>query len=91
VHRDFAFLFEKSINYTSVKDFILTESNVILKNVELFDLFESNEMGKDKKSMAFNLEYYDFERTLTDEEVEKDFQSLISKVENNFNAILRGK
>jgi phenylalanyl-tRNA synthetase beta chain len=91
VHRDFAFLFEKSINYTLVKDFILTESNVILKNVELFDLFESNEMGKDKKSMAFNLEYYDFERTLTDEEVEKDFQSLISKVENNFNAILRGK
>ncbi|MCW9064976.1 MAG: phenylalanine--tRNA ligase subunit beta, partial [Ignavibacteriaceae bacterium] len=91
VHRDFAFLFEKSINYTSVKDFILTESSVILKSVELFDLFESNEMGKDKKSMAFNLEYYDFERTLTDEEVEKDFQSLINKVEKNFNAILRGK
>jgi len=91
VHRDFAFLFEKSINYTSVKDFILKESNFILKNVELFDLFESNEIGKDKKSMAFNLEYYDFERTLTDEEVEKDFQNLINKVENNFKAILRGK
>ncbi len=91
VYRDFAFLFNKSINYTSVKYFILKESSDILKYVDLFDLFESEEIGKDKKSMAFNLEYYDFNRTLTDEEVEKDFQNLINKVEKNFNAILRGK
>ena len=91
VYRDFAFLFNKSINYTSVKYFILKESSDILKYVDLFDLFESEEIGKDKKSMAFNLEYYDFNRTLTDEEVEKDFQILINKVEKNFNAILRGK
>ena len=91
VYRDFAFLFNKSINYTSVKDFILKESSNILRFVELFDLFESKEIGEDKKSMAFNLEYYDFNRTLTDEEVDKDFQILINKVEKNFNAILRGK
>ena len=91
VYRDFAFLFDKSINYTSVKDFILKESSGILKYAELFDLFESKEIGEDKKSMAFNLEYYDFSRTLTDEEVEKDFQILINKVQKNFNAILRGK
>ncbi len=30
-------------------------------------------------------------RTLTDEEVDKDFQILISKVTKKFNAILRGK
>ena len=41
--------------------------------------------------MAFNLEYFDFNRTLTDEEVDKDFQSLINKVTKKFNAILRGK
>ncbi len=60
VNRDFAFLFDKSINYTSVKDFILKESSDILKSVELFDLFESKEISEDKKSMAFNLEYYDY-------------------------------
>lgn len=91
VNRDFAFLFDKSINYTSVKDFILKESSEILKSVELFDLFENKEISEDKKSMAFNLEYYDYSRTLTDEEVDKDFQNLISKVSNKFNAILRGK
>ena len=91
VNRDFAFLFDKSINYTLVKDFILKESSDILKSVELFDLFENKEISEDKKSMAFNLEYYDYNRTLTDEEVDKDFQNLISKVSNKFNAILRGK
>jgi phenylalanyl-tRNA synthetase beta chain len=91
VYRDFAFLFDKSINYTSVKDFILVESSDLLKSVELFDLFESKEIGEDKKSMAFNLEYYDYDRTLTDEEVDKDFQSIINKVTKKFNAILRGK
>jgi len=91
VYRDFAFLFDKSINYTSVKEFILKESSDILKFVEVFDLFESKEIGEDKKSMAFNLEYFDFNRTLTDEEVDKDFQMLINKVTKNFNAILRGK
>ena len=41
--------------------------------------------------MAFNLEYFDLNRTLTDEEVDKDFQMLINKVTKSFNAILRGK
>ena len=35
VYRDFAFLFDKSINYTSVKEFILKESSDILKFVEI--------------------------------------------------------
>jgi phenylalanyl-tRNA synthetase beta chain len=91
VLRDFAFLFDKSVKYASVKDFIIKESSNILKSVDLFDLFESNEIGEDKKSMAFSLEYFDYDRTLTDEEVDKDFQSLIKKIKTNFNAILRGK
>ena len=91
VLRDFAFLFDKSVKYASVKDFIIEESGKILKSVELFDLFESKEIGENKKSMAFSLEYFDYSRTLTDEEVDKDFQSLINKVTKNFNAILRGK
>ncbi len=91
VLRDIAFIFDNSVKYISVKDFILKESSSILKSVELFDLFESKEIGKDKKSMAFGLEYYDFGRTLTDEEVDTDFQKLINKISANFNAILRGK
>jgi phenylalanyl-tRNA synthetase beta chain len=61
-----------------------------LRSVSLFDLFESDALGEDKKSMAFGLEFFDQKRTLTDEEVEKEFVHLISVVTKKFNAKLRG-
>ncbi len=90
VLRDFAFIFDKSVTYKQVSDFILEESTGLLKSVNLFDLFESDALGENKKSMAFTLEFFDKERTLTDEEVEKEFLHLISAVTEKFNAKLRG-
>jgi len=88
--RDFAFIFDKSLSYNSVKNFILEQSSGILKEVEIFDIFESKELGADKKSMAFSLEYFDSARTLVDEEVDADFNNLIKKITEKFNAVLRG-
>jgi phenylalanyl-tRNA synthetase beta chain len=88
--RDFAFIFDKSVSYEEVKSFIVAAGSGLLKSVELFDLFESKELGENKKSMAFGLEYYDKFRTLTEDEVDKDFQNLISSVVDKFNATLRG-
>lgn len=88
--RDFAFIFDKSVNYGDVNSYILKHSSSLLKNVKLFDLFESDILGKGNKSMAFTLEFYDESRTLTEEEVEKDFNNLISKITKHFNASLRG-
>ncbi len=88
--RDFAFIFDKSVSYESVKKYILNESSDILKSVEIFDLFESKELGERKKSMAFSLEYFDYSRTLVDEEVDSDFNNLIKKITEKFGATLRG-
>ncbi|HSD64300.1 MAG TPA: phenylalanine--tRNA ligase subunit beta [Ignavibacteriaceae bacterium] len=90
VNRDFAFIFDKSVTYKQVSDFILEKSTGLLKSITLFDLFESDTLGKNKKSMAFALEFFDKDRTLTDEEVEKEFVYLISVVTEKFNAKLRG-
>lgn len=91
VLRDFAFIFDKEIQFSEVNDFIKKNGADILKSVSLFDLFESPNLGENKKSMAFSLEYYSGEKTLTEEEVEEDFNNLISKVTKKFNAQLRGK
>ncbi len=90
VYRDFAFIFDKKVKYSDVRMFIKEKGAEILKSVEIFDLFESEKLGEDKKSMAFSLEYYSNERTLTEEEVEKDFTDLISQIEKKFDASLRG-
>ena len=89
--RDFAFLFDKNITFEEVAGFIKSSSSKLLKSVSLFDLFESESLGENKKSMAFSLEYFSLDRTLTEEEVEKDFNNLISLVTKKFNATLRGK
>ena len=88
--RDFAFIFDKEIEYKDVAEFIKKNGGSLLQSVRLFDLFESESLGVNKKSMAFELEYYNENRTLTDEEVEKDFNNLITLVSNKFNAKLRG-
>lgn len=88
--RDFAFRFDKSVQYLDVKNFILERASKLLKKVELFDIFESETLGSNKKSMAFTLEYFDESRTLTEDEVEKDFNYLISEISKKFNAKLRG-
>ncbi|MCK9209302.1 MAG: phenylalanine--tRNA ligase subunit beta [Ignavibacteriaceae bacterium] len=91
VMKDFAFIFEKDIPVENVASFIKKKGSGILKAVHPFDVFEHASIGETKKSVAFNLSYFDAERTLTDEEVDKDFQSLIEIVKKEFKAVLRGK
>jgi len=90
VIRDFAFTFDKSVKFGEVQEFILSEGSATLKSVNLFDLFEDESLGDDKKSLAFTLEFYSSERTLTEDEVEKEFNKLIMAVTNKFKAKLRG-
>jgi len=90
VIRDFAFIFDKGIKFEEVNNLIQKKSSKLLKDVKVFDIFESENLGKNKKSMAFQLEYFDEERTLTEDEVEKDFSKLIKLVSKEFNAKLRG-
>jgi len=87
--RDFAFIFDKEINYNQIEQFIFSQSVILLKQVDLFDVFESESIGSNKKSMAFRLEFYDEKRTLTEDEVEKEFNLLIEKITSHFNAKLR--
>ncbi len=88
---DFAFIFDKETKFVDVSEFIKNKGSKLLKNVNVFDIFESKEFGDNKKSIAFQLEYYDSSRTLTENEVEKDFENLIKLVSKKFNAKLRGK
>ncbi|MCX6149044.1 MAG: phenylalanine--tRNA ligase subunit beta [Ignavibacteriales bacterium] len=90
VFRDCAFILGKQISCKEVIDAIYKGSSKLLKNVKLFDIFESESFGIDKKSMAFSLEYFDELRTLKDEEVENQFSKMTEFVQKEFNAEFRG-
>ena len=90
VVRDFAFILDKNISYKTVVGTIKNNSSNLLKNVKLFDIFESDTLGKHKKSLAFQLEYFDETKTLTEEEIDKEFWNTIEKVKTKLKAELRG-
>ncbi|MEK6553011.1 MAG: phenylalanine--tRNA ligase subunit beta, partial [Bacteroidota bacterium] len=90
VYRDVAFVLDVNITSEQVMSIIKEASSNLLHNIKLFDIFQSESLGKDKKSLAFQLEFFNSSRTLTEEEVEKDFRNAIKAVEKIFNAQLRG-
>ncbi|MEW5841717.1 MAG: phenylalanine--tRNA ligase subunit beta, partial [Bacteroidota bacterium] len=90
VYRDFAFVLDISIDSHSIIEVIKSVSSNLLHNIKLFDIFQSESLGKGKKSLAFQLEYYHENRTLTEEEVDKEFRNAIKAVEQKLNGKLRG-
>lgn len=88
--RDFAFIVDRRIDSFVIIDTIKNTGSKLLKNIKLFDIFESESLGKDKKSLAYQLEFYDETRTLTEEEVEKDFWKIIEEIKTKHKAQLRG-
>ena len=60
-----------------------------VNNVDVFDVF--NNIEECKKSVAFKITYQDISKTLTDEEVTKSFENIISCVSKEYNGVLRNK
>lgn len=90
VYRDFGFILDKNISYNEVVKTISQSSSKLLKKVNLFDIFESESLGSDKKSLAFQLEYYDESKTLRDDEIDAEFWKTIETVKTKLKAELRG-
>jgi phenylalanyl-tRNA synthetase beta chain len=90
VIRDLAFVVDSNLDAGSVEAIIWKASSNLLHNIKLFDIFQSESLGIGKKSLAFQLEYFDSSKTLTEEEVDKDFRNAIKAVEKQLNAQLRG-
>lgn len=70
--RDIACWVSKDITEKDIEKIILENIGELCKSVKLFDKFEKEIDDEVKKSFAFRLIYQDKERTLTDEEVNKE-------------------
>lgn len=90
VYRDVAFILDKTIGSDKVTEIIKGAGSNLLHQIKLFDIFQSDSLGEGKKSLAFQLEFYNSDKTLTEKEVDLDFRNIIKAVEKTFNAQLRG-
>ena len=89
VSRDIAVLVDRDINVWEIEKIIRSCSGNILESVKLFDVYMGQQVPEGKKSVAYSITYRAEDRTLTDDDVSKVFDSTLNKLKDNLNAILR--
>ncbi|MEP6514337.1 MAG: phenylalanine--tRNA ligase subunit beta, partial [Parafilimonas sp.] len=89
VERDLALIINKDINFGSVQKALKEIELPLLRQFHLFDIFESEKIGNEKKSLAINFTFLHPKKTLTDSEVEDMMQKIIKKLETNLHAEIR--
>lgn len=89
VQRDLAIVVNKSVKYEDVEKATSGARVNKLQSVNLFDIFESDKLGADKKSLAVSFTFLDEEKTLTDKEIDAMMSKIIVSYEKELNAEIR--
>ncbi len=89
VKRDLSLLLNKNIKYQQIKELAFQTEKSILKDITLFDIYESEKIGKDNKSYAVSFTFQKENKTLTDKEVDKIMNKLMNVFEKEMDAKIR--
>ena len=87
--RDFSFEIDKDISYEQVKDCIRNSSKNFLISSRIFDIYDGQNISNGKKSIAFRLSWGSDKKTLSEEDISKEANLIISGMQKKLNAILR--
>jgi phenylalanyl-tRNA synthetase beta chain len=91
VLEDLAIIVSEEMPSTDVEAVIRNAGGDLLTDIALFDVFKGEQIGSGKKSLAYNLTFQAFDRTLTDKNVEKTREKIIQALENQIHAVVRKK
>ncbi len=89
VQRDLALILSKETTFDAIEKVVLKLGLKKLQNIRLFDVFENEKLGQNKKSMAISFTFLDEEKTLVDKEVDNMMQQLIQAFEKQLLAEIR--
>ena len=89
VSRDLALLIDKSVEFAQIEQIARQTEKKILKNVELFDVYEGKNLPEGKKSYAVNFILQDDQKTLNDKQIEAIMNKLINNLKKQLGAELR--
>ena len=89
VRRDLALLLDESVSYADLRKSALRVGKKLIKQVGLFDVYRGDKIAEGKKQYAMSFVLQDLDKTLTDNDVEKVMNKLLSTFQNEFGATLR--
>ena len=89
VKRDLALLIDSKIEFKEVYNTAFQSERKLLKEVDLFDVYEGDKLPEGKKSYAVSFVLQDETKTLEDKQIDKIMQKLQQSFEKNLDAVLR--
>lgn len=89
VRRDLALLIDESVGFYEIKNIAKKVEQRLLKEVNLFDVYEGKKLTSGKKSYAVSFTFQDEQKTLTDNYIDKIMDKMISSLKTQLGAELR--
>lgn len=89
IRRDLAILVDKNVSFASLKGIAEKTERKILREVNVFDVYQGDKLPEGKKSYALSFIFQDEEKTLTDKQIDLLIQKFILNFEKELNAEIR--
>ncbi len=89
VKRDLALLIDSKIEFKELYNIAFQSERKLLKEVDLFDVYQGDKLPEGKKSYAVSFVLQDDNKTLDDKQIDKIMQKLQQSFEKNLEAVLR--
>lgn len=89
VRRDLAMVVPKSLPFADVENAVKKVKLDKLQSIQLFDIFESEKLGADKKSLAVSFTFLDEEKTPTDKDIDGMMNKIMNALETTLQAEIR--
>lgn len=89
VRRDLSLVLDKAVKYEAIESLAFQTERKLLKNVDVFDVYEGDKLEEGKKSYSVSFQLLDTTQTLTDKVIDKTMARFIQVFETQLGAIIR--
>ena len=89
MRRDLSLVIDKAVSFDAIQKIANKTERNLLKSVNVFDTYEGQNLGTEKKSYSVSFILLDTEKTLTDDVIDKTMQRLMTAYEKEIGAVIR--
>ena len=89
VRRDLSLVLNKHVTFGEIEELARKTERQILRKINVFDVYEGDKIGKDKKAYALSFILQDRNKTLTDKIIDRCMSKLMQSFEQNLGAFIR--
>jgi phenylalanyl-tRNA synthetase beta chain len=89
VRRDLSLVLDNQVKFAEIEALARATEQKLIKEIIAFDVYEGDKIQQGKKAYALGFTLQDENKTLTDEEIEKTMNKLMSAFESKMGAVIR--